>query len=836
MLKFNQFISPPTGYSDLIEELNDAQKKVVDSWKGAGNKARQISSNVFPAGQDRMTVPFDAPQEKLDPHPDIKTHLEKHGYDVSDYRAGLAKDKYGRDIKIGKVLGKTGASPDLLNTFTNDPKRAASKAASSGLSVTYSRHPHDVAGMSTNQGWKSCMTMGPKGQTGRGDHYDDYKDDDSEGAGAYSHYLKPDTQEGTHVAYLHHNDDPEAKNPLARIALKPHESNDPSKQTILRPEGRLYGTADDAFGKAVNDWSEKNFPADKDTVYTKNENLYNDDNREHIGTPEALFNSPDIKHKRAAFDSKNDVSSEMISKGLKVKDPYIVSNAISHPNATLAHVDEAMNNPNAHSSIAERKDLRPDQISKLAKSKDGMVLDRLAKNSKLAPEDVSKLLKHRSVGIRSSVAQHQDLTPEQLEPLTTDKDFMLRGAAANNPKATSEQLSRLVQDSPHVRTQALKNPNITSNHLMDYLNNTKRSGAYYDREVFNHAKFNSDHLDRASQGDQPEDARKLAMEHPMISKEQLQRMAETDPDSKIRARAARFIKSKTLGKASATGTVQSGTVPFRQIPGIENVTADQLRQWDAIRENPGQGYTHEDIRRGIKAGILPRGGVQRESYDTKINFLTFITEDKSKPDGLHLFDMDETLFAHDHHKLRVHVKDPSGKRVRTLSNQEFNTHQLPKGHSYDFGEFRSSDVFTQSAKPIRKMIAKLKAIQNNGGKTAILTARADMDDKDKFAHHMGKYGIDISKTHVYRAGNMQGKPADTKAAVVRDIMSKNNHKKLHLYDDAQSNLDGFLKLKKDYPETEFHAHHVAHDPKTGDVNITTTSLKEKPSDKEKVKK
>ena len=106
MLKFNQFIAIPTSYSDLIEELNDDQKKVVDSWKGAGNKARQISGHVFAAGQDRMTVPFDAPQEKLDPHPDVKSHLEKHGYGVSDYRAGLATDKYGRDVKIGKVFAK----------------------------------------------------------------------------------------------------------------------------------------------------------------------------------------------------------------------------------------------------------------------------------------------------------------------------------------------------------------------------------------------------------------------------------------------------------------------------------------------------------------------------------------------------------------------------------------------------------------------------------------------------------------------------------------------------------------------------------------------------------
>ena len=218
-----------------------------------------------------------------------------------------------------------------------------------------------------------------------------------------------------------------------------------------------------------------------------------------------------------------------------------------------------------------------------------------------------------------------------------------------------------------------------------------------------------------------------------------------------------------------------------------------------------------------------------------IKFSQFIVEDKKKPEGLHAFDMDETLFAHDHHKLRVHVTDPSGKRVRTLTNQEFNTHQLPKGHNYDFSEFRSSDIFTQSAKPIRKMIAKLKAIQKNGGKTAILTARSDLDDQKKFAHHLMKYGIDIDKTHVHRAGNLEGKPADTKAMVMRDLLNKHGHKKVHLYDDSMANLDKFLKLKKDYPETEFHAHHVEHDAETGEVKVTTTSLKEKPSDKEKEK-
>ena len=215
-----------------------------------------------------------------------------------------------------------------------------------------------------------------------------------------------------------------------------------------------------------------------------------------------------------------------------------------------------------------------------------------------------------------------------------------------------------------------------------------------------------------------------------------------------------------------------------------------------------------------------------------IKFSQFITEAAPKQDSnsLHAFDMDETLFAHDHNKLRVHVVDQHGRKVRSLTNQEFNAHQLPPNHRYDFSEFRSSDVFTHSAKPIRKMIAKLKAIKNNGGKTAIVTARSDLDDQPKFARHMGKYGIDIGDTHVYRAGNMEGKPADTKAAVISGLIHKDGHKKVHLYDDSIDNLNGFLKLKKEHPDVEFHAHHVQHDPETGNVTVTSTSS-EKPKDK-----
>ena len=209
-----------------------------------------------------------------------------------------------------------------------------------------------------------------------------------------------------------------------------------------------------------------------------------------------------------------------------------------------------------------------------------------------------------------------------------------------------------------------------------------------------------------------------------------------------------------------------------------------------------------------------------------LRFNQFIVEKKDpESDTLHAFDIDETLFAHDHNKLRVHVNDARGNRVRSLTNQEFNNHKLEPGHQYDFSEFRSSDIFQQSASPIRKMIAKLKAIHRNNKNVEMLTARGDLDDQPKFARHMRKFGMDIDKDiHVRRAGNLQGmKPADSKAKVISDLIKKHGYKKINLYDDSLDNIKGMLKLKSKHPDVEFHGHHVQHDPETGKVKLTKYS-------------
>lgn len=166
---------------------------------------------------------------------------------------------------------------------------------------------------------------------------------------------------------------------------------------------------------------------------------------------------------------------------------------------------------------------------------------------------------------------------------------------------------------------------------------------------------------------------------------------------------------------------------------------------------------------------------------------------KPKGSAVHAWDMDETLFGHDHKKVKVHVNDPTGKRVQSLTNQEFNTHKLPKDHSYDFGEFRSSDVFKKSSSPNKSMVKKLKKQVRRGKDVHIITARADMDNQPEFAKHLRRHGIEIDPgkgkggrhVHVHRAGNLEGGDiGQKKTGILHGLMQKSGAKKAHMYDDA----------------------------------------------------
>ena len=169
---------------------------------------------------DRIAFPYDVkggpplPIEK-----EINDYIEKHQFTVKDYIKGIAFDeKNQRDIKIGKVLtlvskkekeySSKKKGEDLFSRFTKDPKRAQAKKAS--FLVVFTKDKYDIATMSADRTWESCM--------------------DILSVGRYTHYVKSDIKEGTFVAYIIESTDTNIQKPLGRISIKPYIKIDKDRE------------------------------------------------------------------------------------------------------------------------------------------------------------------------------------------------------------------------------------------------------------------------------------------------------------------------------------------------------------------------------------------------------------------------------------------------------------------------------------------------------------------------------------------------------------------------------------------------------------------------------
>ena len=599
LLTFHEFAYQ--GYNLLINEaLNDAQKRSVDSWPDTG-KAKQISKHVIPLGQDRISIPLEDSTGKKDdsniPHPAVKKHLNDNGLEVSDsdYIRGYAKDKYGREVSIGKALNKTKAPSEVMNAFTSDPKRLGSTQKAKGLKVIISRHRHDVAGMSTGQGWTSCVNMS---------------------GGCNSHYLGGDIKAGTHVAYLVHHDDHEAKNPIARIALKPFTSED-GTHTVLRQESRTYGTADSSFKKTVENWTEKNFPLDPTKAYKKDPAVYHDTGSRIIAGEHALAKAKDAKIRASAFKKTNtDVTPEQISTGLKDTAPQVAMAAMKHPNATNAHIKEAMSHPNekvrqaavshkkataenitqglkdtdlnvrmgaignkkatkehvrtalqdsnpqvrskallTHPKHIEAKDLpqftdngmgigtaemalahplaTTEHVDKALKNKDELIRAKAAQHPKLSRNSLTKVLKDPDKSVRFHGVKRNDTTAADRENAMNDKESLVRAAAVSHKDTTESQLTKGMKDkSADVRSQVLMHPNATVKHVDIGIND---SDQFTRRLAAKHPKATSEHIHKAL-GDENPNVRVAAMKNPNATSEHIHKALD-DSDSEVKQTA-----------------------------------------------------------------------------------------------------------------------------------------------------------------------------------------------------------------------------------------------------------------------------------------------------------
>ena len=211
--------------------------------------------NLFPNGGNRLYFPFSGKQdEEVDS--EIEEILKEYNFEITDYRKGYCSD--GSNIhKIGKILRKIWSKEvqkiheknnnneiydlerelqennnyfqSIIKQFENSPLRTSK--GESNFSVVISQDPHDVAKMSTDRSWTSCMELG---------------------SGSNHKDIFCEVQEGGLVAYLIKSNDKEIEEPLARIRIR--RFSDEDGRDIMLPEDSVYGNPIEGFSEFVKNW------------------------------------------------------------------------------------------------------------------------------------------------------------------------------------------------------------------------------------------------------------------------------------------------------------------------------------------------------------------------------------------------------------------------------------------------------------------------------------------------------------------------------------------------------------------------------------------------------
>lgn len=459
-----QSFIPFKSFINLQEELNSRQKEKVRSWMPKGSvwhptdvdpspNAIELSKHIIPEGEHHITIP-------ATPHTmnAVREHLESNGHSLHDYEKGIAKDRYGREINIGKALTKTKAPRELIDSYASDDRKSA--VDMDNHEIIISRHPYHIAEGSTNKPWKSCATLTSTG------NFCSY------GGGAAARKLPDEIREGTHVAYLVPKQK-EGENlsvqeridqAKARTYLKPYESAQ-SGHKILVPEDKVYQKRqgegkNQSFLTSLHNFTNKHFPIKSGEAYYKNPSVYDDD--------------------RSRNKPKYDLSKESVEKLLDVGNnnlaTHLLRNHKLHPNMVSDLIDRFKHDPIKLRQIIAKQKLNDDHVQALLKTNDSGVISNLHQSPNLDPERKEKIMQHFIKTVDSDMDQ----------------------AIKQNNKTPMAELNYRYHDSNYLTDQHLHK-------MIDFFNHIKNtsSSQWYKNEATDnlnnmskHHNINTEHIEK----------------------------------------------------------------------------------------------------------------------------------------------------------------------------------------------------------------------------------------------------------------------------------------------------------------------------------------------------
>jgi len=278
-------------YKELYESMKEEYDKRYDHIFGVGNNRLYLNDNVEIKAVDYSADLFSADFVRFVTFLAIltKSHFEDLYLDIL-YNRIYSKD--GREYKLTKFLqllteqklkNVTKEEYDyILNEYdvkkiisyyisNLPPKSILNNDGKIKLIVVISRNPYDIAGMSTDRRWSSCMRLPDDGPSIHPSIHP---------GGAYYQHLIHDIELGTLVAYLIEPTDKNIEHPYARIAIKPYQ-NIKDKSIVLYAENRVYNDASlddniyEEFKNIVNNFLDK-IQDDKEGIFESMPDLYND--------------------------------------------------------------------------------------------------------------------------------------------------------------------------------------------------------------------------------------------------------------------------------------------------------------------------------------------------------------------------------------------------------------------------------------------------------------------------------------------------------------------------------------------------------------------------------
>ena len=455
----------------INEVLDPEQEKEVAGWSKRTLKATKATDPFFGKGVEDKHEPLANTQDKSEIHQKIEKHLGKT-ITPEEYKTGKMNDVFGRQVRIGAVLGKSKVPSELARGFENDTTRQSK--SQSGLTVRTTRSPSGVAGQTSgNQSWEqeSCKNID---------------------SGCNRHYLPAEVKHGTVVSYLH---DPEGKE-LARTTFQPFHNKE--GHTLYKQDS-YYGVKHAGF-MAHNKKTEEALTGEHkggSIMYNINKNVYNNAADASMVHPKA---------------TEADVNKEIETNGIhdvamNAKEPRIQKIVLAHPAMTtngLAYMTRNTTNPETHKAILNHPKIVSPILESMARNTTNPDVHKAILNHPLNnptvmntmgasatnPETHKAIMNHPLVDddILNNIARktiHPEIHKAILNhPLV--RDSVLLGTNAlrilNNIADTSTD--------ENIQREILKHPSVNSGTLSQMANNTTNPEIH--KAILNHPKATVD--------------------------------------------------------------------------------------------------------------------------------------------------------------------------------------------------------------------------------------------------------------------------------------------------------------------------------------------------------